>query len=300
MKSIIEELDRVAEDAGKKAQALGTISTNDPSAEMMVEQTSHEPPGPETEEETESERVSEEVTAEIPGMDEPEPGVVELEIPTGSLEEILKEAAGEPAEEPVSEPAVPEEVSGTETAKTAEVAPAAVSPMPDSAPPEVEKPAEPAPEFVLDTPAEAAAAISKEEAVPDAASPEVEKPAEAIPSEEITSEALADLYIKQGHFEKGIAVYRRLLAKDPTDQALFKKIDETVEQARLLKEGPKIQKPPESVSRPPADAAPVASPGSSEQPADKASPSSDREQQRSQKIQRLEAWLDTIKKGDAK
>jgi tetratricopeptide (TPR) repeat protein len=120
------------------------------------------------------------------------------------------------------------------------------------------------------------------------------------PTEEITTEALANLYIQQGHYEKGIAIYRRLLAKDPGNEPLFQKLEETVELAKLLNEGPQIKsraKPgpetPSPAPAPPPDALPKSS---SPEPA----PEMDRERQKMQKIQRLQLWLDSIKKGPAR
>jgi hypothetical protein len=130
-------------------------------------------------------------------------------------------------------------------------------------------------------------------------SPE-EEPAAVPPTEEITTEALAHLYIQQGLYEKGIAIYRRLLAKDPGNETLFRKLDETVELAKLLNEGPQIKsraKPgpdtPSPAPVPPPDASPKSS---SPEPA----PEMDRERQKIQKIQRLQLWLDSIKKGPAR
>jgi tetratricopeptide (TPR) repeat protein len=124
-----------------------------------------------------------------------------------------------------------------------------------------------------------------------------EEPSAAPPTEEITTEALADLYIKQGHYEKGIAIYRRLVAKDPSNQVLFRKLEETVELTKLLNEGPQIKNGAKPVSESPS-AAPAPPPAASQEPppAEPASPP-DRERQKIQKIQRLQLWLDSIKKG---
>jgi tetratricopeptide (TPR) repeat protein len=117
-----------------------------------------------------------------------------------------------------------------------------------------------------------------------------EEPAASPPTEEITTEALADLYIKQGYYEKGIVIYRRLLAKDPSHQSLFKKLEETVELSKRLNEGPQIKSGAKPVSEYPSAA-------STEPPPAEPAPVADRERQKTQKIQRLQFWLNSIKKG---
>ncbi len=124
-----------------------------------------------------------------------------------------------------------------------------------------------------------------------------EEPSAAPPTEEITTEALADLYIKQGHYEKGIAIYRRLLAKDPSNQALFRKLDETVELSKLLNEGPQIKRGVKSAAESPSAGPPPPPAVSMEPPPAEPAPVADREQQKRRKIQRLQLWLDSIKKG---
>lgn len=104
------------------------------------------------------------------------------------------------------------------------------------------------------------------------------------PADEIITEALADLYIKQGHYDKGIAMFRRLLANDPDNAALYKKLDETVELVKLLQEGPKLKKAVSVAPTEPPNATPA--------------PAAETEEARRQaeKIRRLELWLESIKK----
>ncbi|MBI3609521.1 MAG: tetratricopeptide repeat protein [Nitrospirae bacterium] len=158
---------------------------------------------------------------------------------------------------------------------------------------------EPASPVLVETPVGPAAGVAQTQ-VPSME----EAPAASSPVEEITSEALADLYIEQGHYEKGIAIYRRLLAKDPENPALFKKLDETVKLIRLLSEGPQIKpklKPVAETAAPASFPSPVASNTAAypDEPlgVETPSPAADRDRQRIQKIQRLQAWLDSIKKG---
>ncbi|MBI3994839.1 MAG: tetratricopeptide repeat protein [Nitrospirae bacterium] len=186
-------------------------------------------------------------------------------------------------------------------APSPEVPPAAMS-APESAPATLE-PSTPSPslEEILggpspDTP-EAPASSEAEAPRSTEPSPDDMPSAPPPPTEEITTEALADLYIKQGHYEKGIAIYRRLLAKDPNNQALFQKLEETVELARLLNEGPQIKndlKPTSEIPPAPPVPPPAASSGP---PAVEDAPVADRERQKMQKIQRLQLWLNSIKKG---
>ncbi|MEK6683086.1 MAG: tetratricopeptide repeat protein [Nitrospirota bacterium] len=124
-----------------------------------------------------------------------------------------------------------------------------------------------------------------------------EEPAASPPTEEITTEALADLYIKQGYYEKGIAIYRRLLARDPSHQALFRKLEETVELSKRLNEGPQIKSGAKPVSESPSAVPAPPSAVSTEPPPAEPAPVADRERQKTQKIQRLQLWLNSIKKG---
>ncbi|HUK56608.1 MAG TPA: tetratricopeptide repeat protein [Nitrospiria bacterium] len=162
---------------------------------------------------------------------------------------------------------------------------------------------EPALEQVPEPPASEAAAVPDGVAISETetvrpSEPSIEAaPAAPAPTEEITTEALADLYIRQGFYEKGIAIYRRLLAKDPANQVLFKKLEETVELARLLNEGPqlKTKTAPAPEAPPPASAPAPETPTAS--PAAEPAPARDQERQKMLKIQRLQSWLDSIKKG---
>ena len=60
--------------------------------------------------------------------------------------------------------------------------------------------------------------------------------------EETDSETLAELYIKQGHRDKGLEVYRRLAEKDPDNMKLHERI-------MALEEGEASQETPAQVSR---------------------------------------------------
>jgi len=208
------------------------------------------------------------------------------------------EGAGEPSgTKPAPEPAEPPPPVEIPSVKETEAPPPEVS---NTGPAALESAPPPPVERSLEERASEPTASEDAPGIPEPdlmqmsePSPE-EEPSAAPPTEEITTEALASLYILQGHYEKGIAIYRRLLAKDPGNQILFRKLEETVELAKLLSEGPQIKsgpKPPPEIPSPASPPAPA-----SPEPA----PETDREHQKTQKIQRLQLWLDSIKKGQAR
>jgi tetratricopeptide (TPR) repeat protein len=221
---------------------------------------------------------------------------VSMESSSGKMEvEQTSHTQPEPAAEP-SEMKAPMESaeapppvkmpSAAEAIPSTPAIPAAIEPEPP--PPPVERSLE---ERASEPTAEAEAPPMPETDLLQMSEPPLEEePAAVPPTEEITTEALANLYIQQGHYEKGIAIYRRLLAKDPGNQTLFRKLEETVELAKLLKEGPQIKPPAKQGLE-------ISSPkSSSPEPALEM----DRERQKMQKIQRLQLWLDSIKKGQAR
>jgi len=77
-----------------------------------------------------------------------------------------------------------------------------------------------------------------------AATPAEEEPALTmeIVAEETDSETLAELYITQGHREKGLEVYRRLVEKDPDNMKLHERI-------MALEEGEAPRETPAQASR---------------------------------------------------
>jgi hypothetical protein len=70
------------------------------------------------------------------------------------------------------------------------------------------------------------ASISPDE--PDV--PVVDEPAD----DDLATLSLADLYVAQGHYDQGIAIYRRLLDQTPTDGEIAAKLDNALTLARLL------------------------------------------------------------------
>jgi tetratricopeptide (TPR) repeat protein len=101
-------------------------------------------------------------------------------------------------------------------------------------------------------------------------------PASAREGEEILTDALADLYIKQGYYDKGIEVYQKLVSQDPTNTTLQRKLEEAEVLVKLLTEGPKVKSQ--------GHEAVVSEAGGSRSEED-------------EKVKRLEAWLDSIRKG---
>lgn len=222
-----------------------------------------------------------------------ERSMVSMESPS----EMQVEQTSHAEPEPRIAPAVMEASSGSvEAPPPVEIPPASaeISSTSDS-------PAEPGPaggEPASGPPVAAEAPPMPESGLVQTSEPSLdEEPSAAPPTEEITTEALADLYIKQGHYEKGIAIYRRLLAKDPSNQALLRKLDETVELSKLLNEGPQIKSGVKSAAESPSAGPPPPPAASTEPPPAEPAPVADREQQKRQKIQRLQLWLNSIKKG---
>jgi tetratricopeptide (TPR) repeat protein len=56
----------------------------------------------------------------------------------------------------------------------------------------------------------------------------------AIADEELATLSLADLYVAQGHYQEGIAVYRRLLERTPKDAEIAAKLENALTLERLL------------------------------------------------------------------
>jgi Tetratricopeptide repeat len=314
MKLIMEELNRTEQGQRERMQEPSTPSGDSSSIELQLEQTSHAP------QDSKSEPIT---MGPPPAPMGPPPAPVEP--PPAPVEP--PPAPVEPPPAPVEPPPAP-----VEPAPAMEPSPVPVEQPPPASADAFTLPVEPAWAFLdaassVNVPEPGTSAPESKESVPsldeivgtpsspvhaetpsssDAGTVETpdsslnEKPPSAPPTGDITTEALADLYIKQGHYEKGIAIYRRILAEDPGNQALFKKLEETVELARVLSEGPQINAGPNPAAEIPA-VAPAAPPESPSEPAT-AEPNSvtERERQKRQKIQRLQLWLDSIKKGPAR
>jgi tetratricopeptide (TPR) repeat protein len=97
------------------------------------------------------------------------------------------------------------------------------------------------------------------------------------PSEDLASVTLADLYVSQGHIDKGIEIYRRILEKYPQDEKIRVKLAGAERQ--LVDRSPGPSGPLQEVH--------------GEPPGLKSG-----DPKREEKIRRLQAWLDNIKKGE--
>ncbi len=179
------------------------------------------------------------------------------------LEELQQgsgEAAAPPAgqadsvEEPVASPVAEEGTQRTSGPARRR------SPRAKAAP--VEHPGEAAPEAVATPSTTLRLSKSPVTAVPSSGGPVAEADAETA---EIESETLAELYIVQGHREKGLDVYRRLAAKSPDDPRLRERV-ETLETSNVTTD---------AVPQPPA-----------ETPA---------QAKRKAHVRRLEGWLEVIR-----
>ncbi len=144
--------------------------------------------------------------------------------------------------------------------------------------------------------------------------------------EELSTETLAELYIKQGFYEKGIEIYRRLLKEKPDSKELKQKLEDAVTLSSLFVSGkPKTEEiipgvvvekggtdvevieieelsPPEPaslktkahISAKPAVEMPKEPGKKTEAP--KEAPQSAKGGKQKAKVQRLQSWLENIKK----
>lgn len=141
-------------------------------------------------------------------------------------------------------------------------------------------------------PEENAGSAVPEADVGSAAPASKEAPQPAVSSEdELSSPALAELYIQQGHYDKGIEVYREILEKNPDQGEVRQKLEDALLLARLL-----TYKPHPPVSPPPAGRA-----GPQEIPEQEISePSPPKEKEADEKVKRLQTWLEGIRKSQGR
>ena len=122
--------------------------------------------------------------------------------------------------------------------------------------------------------------------------PETPKEPEAAVSEEaLATVGIAELYIKQGHYEHGIDIYRKILEQDPDNAEARQRLEDALALANLLTKRstePKSQRKTVITPEPPAKPAEAPPP---DDPA-RSSP----EQLRRAKVQRLQAWLEQLKR----
>jgi tetratricopeptide (TPR) repeat protein len=151
-----------------------------------------------------------------------------------------------------------------------DAAPVVAKDAEEAAPPRKKKPVAPTVAAPAEEKSDQKAGLSStmrfaSSAAPPPSSPTAETVARDGDTTEIDSETLAELYIIQGHREKGLAVYRRLAARSPSDARLRARI-EALETPNVVVE-----------TRPPPSA---------ESPAQAA---------RKAHVRRLEGWLSVIR-----
>ena len=133
---------------------------------------------------------------------------------------------------------------------------------------------------------------SMEPVSPMTAIPETPKEREAAVSEEaLATVGIAELYITQGHYEYGIEIYRKILEQDPDNAEVRQRLEDALALANLLTKRPtQAQSQGRTVITPePSGKAEEGSPPDG--PA-RSSP----EQIRQAKVQRLQAWLEQLKR----
>ncbi len=190
-----------------------------------------------------------------------------------------------PAQPPPAPPSFVKEPPGPVPA--AEALPSFVEPKASNKQEQdLEEPGEPMPVFELpEAEAPGVEAILPEVQEPQPGSfdnPLCDVPEAGAPAE-VSSPSLAEVYVKQGHFEEGIRMYRRLLAKDPQNRDLRQRLEDAETLAKLL-----TRQVPD-----PAGSTPIPEVATSPSPLPAASPPvSGREKM----IQRLERWLAELKK----
>jgi hypothetical protein len=128
--------------------------------------------------------------------------------------------------------------------------------------------------------------------------------------DDFATESLAELYVKQGYYNKGIEIYKSLLKADPENRAIRQKLEDAVTLANLLigrNEQEMTAQDSHSFLNPEAwgltqdrerggpEEQPQGRPPLREVQADKLA--SSKEDAKLVKIQRLQVWLENIKKG---
>lgn len=140
----------------------------------------------------------------------------------------------------------------------------------------------------------AAADPEHEVSGPSSQEPRIEKPEPSPPAspagepapqeDDISTESLADLYIKQGFYDRGLEIYRKILSRDPSREPVRRKLEETEALMAILAKNEKTGASTEDGRpAPPADVPKTETRSES--------PSSN------DKVRRLEAWLESIRKG---
>ena len=102
----------------------------------------------------------------------------------------------------------------------------------------------------------------------------------AVEAEETDSETLAELYLGQGHRDKGLEVYRRLAAKNPDDARIRARIDDLLNEAAASEETVMLRMDEISASPSPQPEVPLETPAQAKRKA---------------QVRRLEGWLQVVR-----
>ena len=133
---------------------------------------------------------------------------------------------------------------------------------------------------------------SMEPVSPMTAIPETPKEPEAAVSEEaLATVGIAELYIKQGHYEHGIEIYRKILEQDSDNAEVRQRLEDALALANLL-----TKRPTQAQSQGRTVITPEPSAKAEEGPPPDGPARSSPEQIRQAKVQRLQAWLEQLKR----
>ena len=128
--------------------------------------------------------------------------------------------------------------------------------------------------------------------------------------EELVTESLAELYMKQGFYNKGAEIYQALVSKDPKNETLLKKLKDAVTLSKNASKTPvesnkgKAERPAAPIEIPNTTGAAVvteeahAEARSKPEAPHSSTPFEPSPAQRSkaEKIQKLQAWLEQVKR----
>jgi len=123
---------------------------------------------------------------------------------------------------------------------------------------------------------------------------------------ELATESLAELYIKQGFYDKGVEIYQVLFSKDPENIALLQKLKNAIALSRAVPNVPNKSEigkteEPHSIELPDEAEAAVAAEeirdGEQSQERVVSKPSRQGRSSKEEKIQKLQAWLERVKRG---
>jgi hypothetical protein len=105
---------------------------------------------------------------------------------------------------------------------------------------------------------------------------------------DLQTTTLAELYVRQGHYEQGIEIYRKILEHNPDNDEVRQRLEDALSLANLLTKRPKETKPSSPATRIPEVSPPA--------PRSDQSVQSTPEQLRQARVQRLQAWLEQLKR----